>query len=1245
VSRASKNHGTDKPSPFDQAGAHILDTSLKNEIEASYLEYAYSVIHSRALPDAKDGLKPVHRRILYSMIESGLRPDAAFVKSARVVGNAMGKYHPHGDSAIYDALVRMAQNFSLNTPMIDGHGNFGSPNDSAAAMRYCVTGETRVRLADGRSVRIDELVGGEENSDIPLDIEVLDWNGRSVHASMGFNSGKHPIFRMSTRFGFGLAGTGNHPVLCVVADADGRPHYDWKLLSQIEPGDYVCIASNKASSVSPNLQEHMLGTLLGGWVSEGWCSEKQAGFNNYDKSFFDDVVLAFDTLVGGPRYIYERTMESGKQIYELDIQNTSNIFESPLSSLVGLTAKDKKIPEIIWQGTKGVKRAFLMALFEGDGGISSPEAKNKTIFYNTHSSKLAREVQELLLEFGVVSSLRTSIRSSGNIEYRLLIQNVYHMTRFMNNVGFAAEKRTLALQTMATLSRDGGNTISLIPGLRDYVIKNAPRGGRSWLRSNAFAQPLRWENDRALIASKIKDKNLISLMDEMLSADYHIEKVVSIEKSSEETVYSLRVDSEDHSFLAGGFVNHNTECRLSKTAMLLVGELNEDTVDFIPNYDGSEKEPIVLPAAFPFLLVNGATGIAVGMATNMIPHNLGEVIAATRLLIKKPNASLTELMKIVPGPDLPTGGTLIGLDQVQQAYETGKGSVRIRAKVSVEPVEGSRNRQSIVVTELPYNVGTEKIVDSIKNEIGKKRLQGVADVKDLSDRLSGTRLVVECKTGVNPQALLADLWKYTPLETSFGIANLALVDGQPRMLGLKEMLEVFLLHRYEVVTRRTQFRLKKAEDRKHIVEGILIALDNIDAVVKIIRASKDTSTARDSLIKKFKLSDIQAGHILDMPLRRLVSLEVESLRKELKELLAIIEDLEKILKDDKVMKSLVDKELAAVASEHATPRKTLLVDGDLKEVLAASAPTVALEIADDPCQVLLSSTGLLVRTAAQSEESASGRKRSGRAKHDNILDSLSTTARSEIVLVTNKGRAFKIDVLGLPPLPEAPGTVSLRGGVSGSEIVALTSGEKIIAIAPSGEKAKGSPGVALGTKQGIVKVCAPDWPLRSSEFDIISLKNGDEIVGGKWLADGSEELVFVSNDSQLLHFPASKVRPQGRTGGGMAGIKLGSDKEVIAFNVIRSDEEDPMVVTYTGSTVKVTPLQEYPGKGRGTGGVRSHKFLKGEESLSKAWISSNPVASTGKGEPIDLPDPIAKRDGSGSPVEEEIVFFGSMVQR
>jgi DNA gyrase subunit A len=558
----------------------------------------------------------------------------------------------------------------------------------------------------------------------------------------------------------------------------------------------------------------------------------------------------------------------------------------------------------------------------------------------------------------------------------------------------------------------------------------------------------------------------------------------------------------------------------------------------------------------------------------------------------------------------------------------------MRAKVEIGPLEGSRGRQAITVTELPYAVGPEKIIEKITDEVNKsKRLSGIADVKDLTDRENGTRLVVECKVGVNPQALLADLYRLTPLEQSFGINNLVLVDGQPQTLGLKALLEVFLAHRYEVVTRRTRYRRRKREERLHLVEGLLKALLDIDKVIKLIRGSDDAQAAKDGLMKRFALSEIQATYILDTPLRRLTKYDKIELEAEQERLLAEIAELSKILDDDSVLKKVVSGELAKVAKELAVERHTTLIDGDLKEVLAASKPAGPLEVADDPCHVILSATGLVARTAAESEEASEVRRRNGRTKHDAVAAVVGSTARGQVLLVTSRGRAFKTDVLPLPVLPEQAGTVSLRGGMAASELVPLEAGEKVIGIAPLGEQGTASPGLALGTRQGVVKVCAPEWPVRSDEFDVITLRAGDEVVGATWLVDGTEALAFVSSDASLLRYAASLVRPQGLKGGGMAGINLGSDAQVVFFGAVRTDDVEhgePMVVTSTGVAVKVTPFAEYPAKGRATGGVRAQRFLKGETRLALAWIGPRPAGATDSGVPVELPEADTKRDASGA---------------
>lgn len=479
-----------------------------------------------------------------------------------------------------------------------------------------------------------------------------------------------------------------------------------------------------------------------------------------------------------------------------------------------------------------------------------------------------------------------------------------------------------------------------------------------------------------------------------------------------------------------------TECRAAEAASLMTESIDEDTVDFAPNYDGQEQEPGALPAAFPNLLVNGASGIAVGMATNMAPHNLTEVIAAARHLIRYPNADLDALMKHIPGPDLPTGGRIVGLSGIRDAYETGRGTFKIRATVSVETV--TARRKGLVVTELPFTVGPEKVIAKIKDLVGAKKLQGIADVKDLTDRAHGLRLVIEIKNGFVPEAVLEQLYKLTPMEESFGVNNVALVDGQPLTLGLKELLEVYLDHRFEVVRRRSEFRRTKRRDRLHLVEGLLTALVDIDEVIRIIRSSDNSAQAKERLIERFSLSEIQTQYILDTPLRRLTRFDRIELESEQDRLNAEIAELTRILESDAELRKLVSAELAAVAKKYGTERRTVLLEAGATAPVAA----VPLQVADDPCRVLLSSTGLLGRTANGEPfpEEAGGK----RAKHDVIVSAVPATARGEVGAVTSAGRLLRINVIDLPQLPES--AANLAGGAPLAEFLSLEDGETLVCL-------------------------------------------------------------------------------------------------------------------------------------------------------------------------------------------------------
>ncbi|QDW17561.1 DNA topoisomerase (ATP-hydrolyzing) subunit A [Micrococcus sp. KBS0714] len=832
----------DAPRPLPLEQENIVDVDVSEEMEASFLEYAYSVIYSRALPDARDGLKPVQRRILYMMSRMGLRPDRGHVKSARVVGEVMGKLHPHGDAAIYDAMVRLAQPFSLRLPVVDGHGNFGSLDDGPAAPRY-------------------------------------------------------------------------------------------------------------------------------------------------------------------------------------------------------------------------------------------------------------------------------------------------------------------------------------------------------------------------------------------------------------------------------------TEARMAPAALALTADLDEGTVDFVPNYDNQLQQPAVLPAAYPNLLVNGTTGIAVGMATNMAPHNLREVVAGARHLLADPEADLEAIMAHIPGPDLPSGGRIVGLDGVRDAYATGRGTFRMRAAVDVEQV--TARRTGLIVTELPYGVGPEKVIERIKAGVDAKKLSGIADVVDLTDRKNGLRLQIELKSGFNPQAVLAALYRHTPLEETFGINNVALVDGQPQTLGLLPLLRVYVDHRLDVVRRRTAHRLQRRQDRLHLVEGLLLALVDIDEVIEIIRSSDDTAAARTRLMGVFDLTQVQADHILELRLRQLTKFSRIELEAERDELQAAIAELEAILGSEARLREVVSAELQAVADEFGDDRRTVLLEAETVAAPAASnagGPTPAgaaqagadLMVPDTACWAVLTTSGRLLRTADRTPIASQGRRR----KHDAFASVVATTARGEIGALTSTGALHRIQAVDLPAAPEPSAAPAMTGSVPAKELVPLGKGESLVALVPLDAV------IALGTAQGVVKRVRPEWPLNREVAEAIALKDGDAVVGAAPAVDDEDQLVFLTRAGQLLRYAASAVRPQGPAAGGVAGLRVAADDAVLAFGVApaasltgpgddaAAHPRPAVVVTVTdgegdllgsaGGSVKVTPLGEYPAKGRGTGGVRAHRLLKGETSLVLGWVGAGPALAASKaGVARALPVEYGRRDGSGVPVDQRIEAVGA----
>ncbi|HVL91643.1 MAG TPA: DNA gyrase subunit A [Actinomycetota bacterium] len=1166
---------------------------IEEEVKKSYLDYAMSVIVGRALPDVRDGLKPVHRRILHAMNEMGVRPGTAFKKSARVVGETMGKFHPHGDQAIYDALARMAQDFAMRAPLIQGHGNFGSVDgDPPAAQRYCVTGDTLVRTVSG-TVRIRDLVpDAKPNSDTPIVEKLINRNGDPVRASMFFHSGTHPILRLKTREGFTLEGTGNHPVLCLVPVA-GVPMFQWKELHEIVAGDRVAMLRREPGE-SEVLSQHdwHLAILAGAMVSEGFASDTRAGFNNLDKDFFSQVVAAFDEIVGGSRYVSSRVIKSGNLLYELDVQKMDHFAASPLGELMGDRSASKHVPSFVWSAGPAFKAAFLRALFEGDGSSSVGNRSSIGISYTTRSRLLAQEVQQLLLEFGIISRLTCTVARG---EHRVYISNRRDAWLFATRVGFLEHKQHRLLAQFVEIPEQSHSLSSdHFPYIAAYIRgeKSGRWVDREWLAKHNIDRIERWERDADEIWSHITNAEVRSVVEPIVESGYYFAEVAEISSAGLAEVYSVRVDSEDHAFITNGFVSHNTECRLAPLAMEILRDINEETVDFVPNYDGEESEPSVLPARFPNLLVNGSTGIAVGMATNIPPHNLGEVIDATIHLIDNPDATVEDLMKFVKGPDFPTGGIIMGRAGARQALETGRGSVKVRGKAEIE--EGKNGRQRIIITELPYMVSGDRVLAKIAEMVEKKVITGIATTRDSLKNESnrhGLRLVVELKRDAIPQVVLNNLYKHTQLQDSFGVNMLALVDGVPRTLSLVDVLTAYVGHQVEVVTRRTRYRLRKAEERAHILEGLLVALNHLDDVIALIRASDDVEAARTGLMERFDLSEIQANAILDMQLRRLAALERQKIIDEHTELQAQIADYKDILGKPERVRTIIKDEMSEIRAKFANDRRTAVQadegDMDLEDL-----------IPDEECVITITRSGYIKRVnlSVYRTQGRGGKGvRGAKPKEGDIVEHLlTTTAHAYVLFFSSLGKVYRIKAHEIPEKDRTARGISIRN-------LLPLSGEDAIAAVIDTRDYETHKYLVIATAKGIVKRTEFSAYDSSRRDGIIALKlrEGDQVVQVR-ATSGEDELVMATRKGQSIVFPESEVRAMGRTASGVIGMKIKAEDTVMAFEVVDPNGEF-LIVTDNGYG-KRTLMTNYPRQHRGGSGVRTVQLTARKGFVAGAMV-------------------------------------------
>ena len=639
-----------------------------------------------------------------------------------------------------------------------------------------------------------------------------------------------------------------------------------------------------------------------------------------------------------------------------------------------------------------------------------------------------------------------------------------------------------------------------------------------------------------------------------------------------------------------------TEARMSKISMELLRDINKDTIDYQDNYDGSEREPMVMPSRFPNLLVNGTSGIAVGMATNIPPHQLGEVIDGVLAISRDPDLTIMELMEIITGPDFPTAGLILGRSGIRKAYETGRGSITLRAKVEIE--QKSNGKEVIIVRELPYQVNKAKLIEKIAELVRDKRLDGITDLRDESDR-KGMRIVIEVRKDANANVLLNNLYKQTALQTSFGINLLALVDGQPKVLNLKQCLKYYLDHQIVVIRRRTEFELKKAEARAHILEGLRIALDNLDAVISLIRSSRTTDIAREGLMTQFNLSEKQAQAILDMRLQRLTGLEREKIEEEFKNLMQLISELKAILADNEKVLEIIREELTEIKERFNDERRTEIVSGGLEMIEDEDL------IPRENIVITLTHNGYVKRLPVSTYRA---QRRGGRGiqgmgtNEDDFVEHLITTSTHDTILFfTNKGKVYRSKGYEIPEFSRT------AKGIPIINLLEIEKGEWVNAIIPV-EEFVDDWFLFFTTKEGISKrsPLSSFANIRNNGLIALNLREGDELISVR-MTDGSKEMIIGTKNGLLIRFPETDVRSMGRTATGVKGISLSGDDEVVGMEVLEESAEI-LVVTKNGFG-KRTPSEEYRRQGRGGKGIKTcnitdkngdlvtMKVVTGEEDL------------------------------------------------
>jgi len=1155
--------------------------SLAQEMSESYLEYAMSTIISRALPDVRDGLKPVQRRILVTMNDLNLGPNRKHLKCAKVAGQTSGDYHPHGEQNVYPALVRMAQDFSMRYPLVDGQGNFG-----------CFTGDTKIKLVDGTEKSFAELA--ELDPTTVFYVYSVNEQGRIV-----IGEGRNArVTRRGARLmeltldnGATIRCTPDHRFML----RDGT----YRAAKDLTPEDSLMPGYFDTAPIKEGLNEYL--RVLQPATGEYEFVHHLADEFNQHRGVVEEV--------SGPFVRHHAKISKRMKALWQDPDYRARMSEalSDVEKRELTPEEEARVAQIISEKSRAMwrdeaKRAEIMEAISQ--AMSSDEVRKRLSeiaqrhwrnpdyrakFPEEHFSNMARA---LWADPATRQKHREKIARQWKDEVfrKAQREGVQHSNR----------RRLLENpQMMSNLAAQAAE--SLVEKWADPTYKQQVMRRKIVGYGARLVAKIGYENVTPAAYEAYRDANWIPHLEKALqyfrgweelleAARTYNHRVISKRWLEEKAdVYDITVDKYHNFLLASGVFVHNsvdgdppaamryTEARLTPLAMEMLADLEKETVDYRPNYDERLEEPVVLPSKFPCLLCNGNEGIAVGMTTKIPPHNLNEVVEGICAYIDNPDITNEELMEYIPGPDFPTYGLILGTQGIREMYTTGQGNVVMQARAAIEPIEGGRT--AIIVTELPYQVNKARLQEQIAELVNKRRIEGISALRDESDR-NGMRLVIELRRDATPHVVLNNLYKHTALRASFPAVLRALVDNTPRLLDLKGLIREFVEHRRQVVTRRTRFELQAAEARAHILEGLLVALDHIDAVIALIRSSANRTEARDRLRQEFQLSDKQAQAIVEMALGTLTGLERQKIENEHREVRATIAYLQGLLADPRKILRLIKEEEQQLARKYGDERRTVIRPEEADDIRIQDL------IAEEEMAITLTRDGYAKRLPLDTYRV---QQRGGKGilaltkKEEDVTEHLFVaTTHHYLLFFTDRGRVYRLRAYEVPQASRtARGTPIIN-------LIQIEPGEQVTAVIPVPDLDQAQGYLFFVTQYGVVKRTSLDEFRNIHRGGILAMNipDNDALRWVRW-TDGRQEIILATRDGMSIRFPETDVRPMGRNATGVRGIRLRRHDEVVACQIV--DARRHALVVSQGGYGKRTPFEEYRQQARGGIGIITYK--------------------------------------------------------